>query len=59
MRYYEIVITVDLEDDDEADRVLEEVKERLTPLPVPDRDWHFAILSPEKRARIPRAHPGH
>lgn len=43
MPKYDITITVDLEDDIEADRILDEVQKALHPLPRPDRTWSFAI----------------
>lgn len=42
MPSYDIVITVDLEDDIEAERILDEVQKALHPLPLPDREWTFA-----------------
>lgn len=43
MPTYDIVISVDLEDDIEADRILDEVQKALHPLPRPDKEWTFAI----------------
>ncbi|MGI9658960.1 MAG: hypothetical protein ACR2OD_08625 [Gaiellaceae bacterium] len=40
---YDIVITVDLEDDIEAARILDEVQKAIHPLPRPDKEWSFAI----------------
>lgn len=43
MPTYDIVITVDLEDDIEAERILDEVQKAIHPLPRPDKEWTFAI----------------
>ncbi len=43
MPTYDIVISVDLEDDIEAERTLDEVQKALHPLPRPDREWTFAL----------------
>jgi hypothetical protein len=43
MPNYDIVITVDLEDDIEAARILDEVQKAIHPLPRPDKEWTFAI----------------
>jgi hypothetical protein len=59
MQLYHIVIDVELEDDEEAARVLDQVKQALTPPPIPNREWAFAVLSADEMRRRPWGHPGH